>query len=40
MSAKKAVKKGASYLVIDRPITQADDVANALQNFIDTINEK
>tara|TARA_B100001989_G_scaffold240659_1_gene205903 strand:- start:303 stop:989 length:687 start_codon:yes stop_codon:yes gene_type:complete len=40
MSAKKAVKKGASYLVIGRPITQADDVANALQNFNDTIHEK
>ena len=40
MSAKKAVEKGSSYLVIGRPITQADDVANALQNFNDTIDEK
>ena len=40
MSAKEAIKKGSTYLVIGRPITQADDVANALQNFNDTIHEK
>ncbi len=40
MSAKEAIKKGSSYLVIGRPITQADDVAHALQNFNDTIHEK
>ena len=40
MSAKEAIEKGSTYLVIGRPITQADDVANALQNFNDTIHEK
>ena len=40
MSAKEAIKKGSTYLVIGRPITQADDVAHALQNFNDTIHEK
>ena len=40
MSAKEAIKKGSTYLVIGRPITQADDVARALQNFNDTIHEK
>ena len=40
MSAKEAIEKGSTYLVIGRPITQADDVTNALQNFNDTIHEK
>ena len=40
MSAKEAIKKGSTYLVIGRPITQADDVAHSLQNFNDTIHEK
>ena len=40
MSAKEAIEKGSTYLVIGRPITQADDVADALQNFNDTIHEK
>ena len=40
MSAKEAIKKGSTYLVIGRPITQADDVAHALQNFNNTIHEK
>ena len=40
MSAKEAIKKGSTYLVIGRPITQADDVADALQNFNDAIHEK
>ena len=40
MSAKEAIKKGSTYLVIGRPITQADYVADALQNFNDTIHEK
>ena len=40
MSAKEAIEKGSTYLVIGRPITQADDVANALQYFNDTIHEK
>ena len=39
MSAKEAIERGSTYLVIGRPITQADDVANALQNFNDTIHE-
>ena len=40
ISAKEAIKKGSTYLVIGRPITQADDVADALQNFNDTNHEK
>ena len=40
LSAKEAIEKGSTFLVIGRPITQADDVANALQNFNDTIHEK
>ena len=40
MSAKEAIKKGSTYLVIGRPITQANDVADALQNFNDAIHEK
>ena len=40
MSAKEAIKKGSTYLVIGRPITKADDVGHALQNFNDTIHEK
>ena len=40
MSAKEAIERGSSFLVIGRPITQADDVADALQNFNDTIHEK
>ena len=40
MSAKEAIEKGSTYLVIGRPITQADDIANALQYFNDTIHEK
>ena len=40
MSAKEAIQKGSTYLVIGRPITQADDIANALQYFNDTIHEK
>ena len=40
MGAKEAIEKGSTYLVIGRPITQADDVADALQNFNDTIHEK
>jgi len=40
MSAKEAIAKGSSFLVIGRPITQAEDIATALQNLNDTIYEK
>ncbi len=40
MSAKEAIERGSSFLVIGRPITQAEDIARALQNFNDTIYEK
>ena len=40
MSAKEAIERGSSFLVIGRPITQAEDITKALQNFNDTINEK
>jgi orotidine-5'-phosphate decarboxylase len=39
MSAKKAIEKGSTLLVIGRPITQAEDIAKALQDFNDTIYE-
>tara|TARA_B100000965_G_C19483100_1_gene709500 strand:+ start:266 stop:952 length:687 start_codon:yes stop_codon:yes gene_type:complete len=40
LSAKEAIEKGSTFLVIGRPITQAEDITKALQNFIDTIHEK
>jgi len=40
MSAKEAIERGSSFLVIGRPITQAEDIAQALQNFNDSIYEK
>jgi orotidine-5'-phosphate decarboxylase len=40
MSAKKAIERGSTFLVIGRPITQAEDINKALQNFNDTIYEK
>ena len=40
MSAKEAIEKGSTYLVIGRPITQAEDIAHALQNFNNSIYEK
>ena len=40
MSAKEAIKSGSSFLVIGRPITQAEDVSQALQSFNNSIYEK
>jgi len=40
MSAKEAIEKGSSFLVIGRPITQAEDISKALQNFNNSIYEK
>ena len=40
MSAKEAIERGATFLVIGRPITQAEDISQALQNFNDSIYEK
>ena len=39
MSAKEAVKKGATFLVVGRPITQAEDISAALKNFSDSIEK-
>jgi len=40
MSAKEAIERGSTFLVIGRPITQAEDINKALQNFNNTIYEK
>jgi len=40
MSAKEAIERGSSFLVIGRPITQAEDIAQALLNFNNSIYEK
>jgi len=40
MSAKEAIEKGSTFLVIGRPITQAEDISQALQNFNNSIYEK
>ena len=40
MSAKEAIVKGSTYLVIGRPITQAENISQALQNFNNSIYEK
>ena len=40
MSAKEAIERGSTFLVIGRPITQAEDIAQALQNFNNSIYEK
>ena len=39
MSAKQAKQKGATFLVIGRPITQAEDIPAALKNFSDSIEK-
>ena len=39
MSAKDAIKNGATFLVIGRPITQAADISQALKSFNDSIYE-
>ena len=39
-SAKEAIERGSTFLVIGRPITQAEDIAQALQNFNNSIYEK
>ncbi len=38
MNAKDAIKNGATFLVIGRPITQAEDISLALKNFSDSID--
>ena len=40
MSAKEAIEKGATFLVIGRPITQSKDISQALLNFNNSIYEK
>jgi orotidine-5'-phosphate decarboxylase len=40
MSAKEAIERGSTFLVIGRPITQAEDITSALQNFNYSINEQ
>ena len=39
MSAKEAIEKGANFLVIGRPITQAQNISTALNNFRDSIEK-
>ena len=39
MSAKEAIEKGATFLVIGRPITQAKNISTALNNFSDSIEK-
>ena len=40
MSAKEAIGRGSTFLVIGRPITQAEDISQALQNFNNSIYEQ
>jgi len=40
MSAKEAIERGSTFLVIGRPITQAEDITRALQDFNNSINEQ
>ncbi len=39
MSAKEAIEKGATFLVIGRPITQAQDISAVLKSFNNSIYE-
>ena len=39
LSAKEAIDKGATFIVIGRPITQAEDVSTALKTFTDSIHD-
>ena len=39
MSAKEAIDQGATFLVIGRPITQAEDISTALKTFSDSIEK-
>ena len=39
MSAKEAIEQGATFLVIGRPITQAQDISIALKTFSDSIEK-
>ena len=38
MSPKQAIKLGADYLVIGRPITQSDDISGTLESIFNKIN--
>ena len=40
MSAKEATERGSTFLVIGRPITQAEDISQAFENFNNSIYEK
>jgi len=40
MSAKEAIERGSTFLVIGRPVTQAKDISQALNNFNNSIYEK
>ena len=39
MSAKEAIEKGATFLVIGRPITQAQNISKALNTFSNSIEK-
>ena len=39
MTAKDAIESGATFLVIGRPITQSEDISQALKSFNDSIYE-
>ena len=39
MSAKDAIQKGATFLVIGRPITKAEDISAELKSFSDSIDK-